>query len=93
MVGPIFGFLAVQVFELGVKEVEPAARVTYDDCDESLTQKDRVHKVLKRLGVEPDAKRPGRFTFSSDPFDALIHTGMVCSLRWPAHHTWGLSSP
>ena len=54
VVAPVFGYLAVQVDKLGSQGTEPARRVTYDDCNESLCCKEVVHAVrwagCRRLG-------------------------------------------
>lgn len=51
VVGPIFGFLAVQVDKLGSAGVECSERVVYDDCNESLCTKETVHQVLQDWGA------------------------------------------
>jgi hypothetical protein len=45
LVTPIFAFLAVEVDKKGTGRVEIAARVTYDDVNESLCMPEVVQKV------------------------------------------------
>ena len=45
LVTPIFAFLSVEVDKKGTDKVEVAARVTYDDVNESLCMAEVVRKV------------------------------------------------
>lgn len=76
VVAPIFAFLAVHVDRMGSKGMEPAHRIGYDDCNESLCRRDVVYSVLRRLDVTIDARR-GAVTAKVDPYDALLRVGQV----------------
>jgi hypothetical protein len=41
----VFSYLAEQVGKLGADGIDVAARVGYDDCNESLCSREVVHKV------------------------------------------------
>ncbi|EFN56001.1 hypothetical protein CHLNCDRAFT_145389 [Chlorella variabilis] len=76
LVTPIFAFLAVEVDRKGTSGVEIAARVTYDDVNESLCMPGVVHKTLARLGVQWDKKTRG-IRVPKDLYTNLMAVGSV----------------
>ena len=71
LVTPIFAFLAVEVDKKGTDKVEVAARVTYDDVNESLCMAEVVHKVRPRGG--PAARQAAQHAPA-----AGWHAGWLC---------------
>jgi hypothetical protein len=84
-VTPIFAFLSVEVDKKGTDKVEVAARVTYDDVNESLCMAEVVHKVRSAGGPAPHRsshKMPCRAAVAAaagwDGYAKLSHLVHAC---------------